>query len=92
MLQRFTRGHSRRALILNCEKLIHPNLTLDIDLIRDEANVVEPRKQVRVKVLPLGAGHTNIVEHAQGNDPIIPDETDNAPASSSHSASRSPRN
>uniref|UniRef100_M1DM46 Integrase core domain containing protein n=1 Tax=Solanum tuberosum TaxID=4113 RepID=M1DM46_SOLTU len=57
--------------------------TLDIGLIRDEANVVAPRREPQVEVPPFGVDHADTVGQAQDNDPIIPDHTDTVPASSS---------
>uniref|UniRef100_M1DN58 Integrase core domain containing protein n=1 Tax=Solanum tuberosum TaxID=4113 RepID=M1DN58_SOLTU len=37
------------------DKLIQATKTLDISLIRDEANVVAPRRDLQVEVAPLGA-------------------------------------
>uniref|UniRef100_M1DI10 Integrase core domain containing protein n=1 Tax=Solanum tuberosum TaxID=4113 RepID=M1DI10_SOLTU len=66
------------------------NRTLDIGLIRDEANVAAPRREPQVKVPPLGTDLADTVGQAQGVDPIIPDHTDTIPASSSQAASRAP--
>uniref|UniRef100_M1DTH6 Integrase core domain containing protein n=1 Tax=Solanum tuberosum TaxID=4113 RepID=M1DTH6_SOLTU len=64
--------------------------TLDIGLIRDEANVAAPRREPQVEVPPLGADFADTVGQAQGSDPIIPDHTDTIPAYSSQAASRAP--
>uniref|UniRef100_M1DCH5 Integrase core domain containing protein n=1 Tax=Solanum tuberosum TaxID=4113 RepID=M1DCH5_SOLTU len=76
--------------IWHCDRLIHPTGTLDIGLIRDEANVVAPRRGPQVEVPPLGADLADTVGQAHGSDPIIPDNTDTIPASSSQAASRAP--
>uniref|UniRef100_M1APM8 Integrase core domain containing protein n=1 Tax=Solanum tuberosum TaxID=4113 RepID=M1APM8_SOLTU len=74
--------------IWHCDRLIHPTGTLDISLIRDEANVVAPRRDPQVEVPPLGADLADTVGQAQGSDPIIPNHTDSIPTSSSQAASR----
>ncbi|KAG5576288.1 hypothetical protein H5410_056422 [Solanum commersonii] len=76
------------VLILHCDKLTHPTRTLDIGLIRDEANVAAPRREPRVKVPPLGADPVDTMGQTHGSDPIMPDHTDTIPASSSQAASR----
>ncbi|KAG5605841.1 hypothetical protein H5410_027333 [Solanum commersonii] len=69
--------------IWHCDRLIHPTRTLDIGLIRDEANVAAPRRDPQIEVPFLGANLANTVGQAQGGDPIIPDHSDTIPASSS---------
>uniref|UniRef100_M1A7F0 Integrase core domain containing protein n=1 Tax=Solanum tuberosum TaxID=4113 RepID=M1A7F0_SOLTU len=76
--------------IWHCDRLIHPTETLDIGLIRDEANVAAPRREPQVEVPPLGTDLADTVEQAQGSDSIIPGHTDTVPASSSQAASRAP--
>ncbi|KAG5591028.1 hypothetical protein H5410_041542 [Solanum commersonii] len=76
--------------IWHCDRLIHPTGTLDIGLIRDEANVVTPHREPQVEVPPLGADLADTVGQAQGGDPIIPDHSDTVPASSSQAASMDP--
>uniref|UniRef100_M1DJI0 Integrase core domain containing protein n=1 Tax=Solanum tuberosum TaxID=4113 RepID=M1DJI0_SOLTU len=41
--------------IWHCDRLINPTGTLDIGLIRDEANVAAPRREPQIEVPPLGA-------------------------------------
>ena len=76
--------------IWHCDRLIHPTGTLDIGLIRGEANVATPRREPQVEVPPFGADLADTVEQAQGSDPIIPDHIDTIPASSAQAASRAP--
>ncbi|KAG5580634.1 hypothetical protein H5410_051261 [Solanum commersonii] len=40
--------------IWHCDRLVHPTGALDIDLIRDEANVAAPRREPQVEAPPLG--------------------------------------
>uniref|UniRef100_M1D9F3 Integrase core domain containing protein n=1 Tax=Solanum tuberosum TaxID=4113 RepID=M1D9F3_SOLTU len=76
--------------IWHCDRLIHPAGTLDIGLIRDEANVAAPRREHQVEVPPLGADLADTVGQAQGVDHIIPDHTNTIPTFSSQAASRVP--
>uniref|UniRef100_M1DYZ9 Integrase core domain containing protein n=1 Tax=Solanum tuberosum TaxID=4113 RepID=M1DYZ9_SOLTU len=76
--------------IWHCDKLIRPTGTLDIGLIRDEANVAAPRKEPHVDVLPMGADLVDVVEQMQGDDPAPLAHTNDVPASSSQAASRAP--
>uniref|UniRef100_M1DJF2 Integrase core domain containing protein n=1 Tax=Solanum tuberosum TaxID=4113 RepID=M1DJF2_SOLTU len=76
--------------IWHYDRLIHPTGDLDIDLIRDEANVAAPRRDPQVEVPPLGADLADTVGLAQGGDPIIPNNYDTVPASSSQAASMAP--
>ncbi|KAG5599196.1 hypothetical protein H5410_030566 [Solanum commersonii] len=76
--------------IWHCDRLIHLTGTLDIGLIRDEANVASPRREPHVEVPLLGADLVDTVGQAQGIDPIIPDHTDTILAFSSQGASRAP--
>lgn len=57
-----------------------------ISLIRDEANVAEPRKGTLTEVPPLRTnfGYTN--ELAEGTDPDVEENAHPTPASSSHAA------
>ncbi|KAG5632238.1 hypothetical protein H5410_003955 [Solanum commersonii] len=73
--------------IWHCDKLIHPTGTLDISLIRDEANVAAPCREPQVKVPSLGVDLADTVGQAQGGSPIIPDHSDTIPASYSQAAS-----
>jgi len=57
--------------IWHCDRLIHPIGTLDIGLIRDEANVAAPRREPQVEVPLLGADLADTVGQAQGGDPRI---------------------
>uniref|UniRef100_M1D9C2 Integrase core domain containing protein n=1 Tax=Solanum tuberosum TaxID=4113 RepID=M1D9C2_SOLTU len=77
--------------IWHCDRLVHPTGALDRGLIRDEVNVVAPRREPQVEVPPLGADPADTVGQAQGGDPSIPDHTDTVPASSSQAASMFPR-
>uniref|UniRef100_M1DFC7 Integrase core domain containing protein n=1 Tax=Solanum tuberosum TaxID=4113 RepID=M1DFC7_SOLTU len=76
--------------IWHCDRLIHPTRTLDIGLIRDEANVAAPHRDPQVEVPPLGIDLADTVEQAQGGDPIIPGYTDTVPIPSSQAVSRAP--
>uniref|UniRef100_M1DY73 Integrase core domain containing protein n=1 Tax=Solanum tuberosum TaxID=4113 RepID=M1DY73_SOLTU len=59
-------------------------------LIQDEANVAAPRREPQIEVPPLGADLADTVGQAQGGDPIIPDQSDTVPSSSSQAASMAP--
>uniref|UniRef100_M1E0I1 Putative plant transposon protein domain-containing protein n=1 Tax=Solanum tuberosum TaxID=4113 RepID=M1E0I1_SOLTU len=74
--------------IWHFDRLIHTTRTLDIGLIRDEANVAAPWREPHVEVPPLGTDPADTVKQAQGDDPIIPGHTDIVPASSSQDAKR----
>uniref|UniRef100_M1D9N3 Integrase core domain containing protein n=1 Tax=Solanum tuberosum TaxID=4113 RepID=M1D9N3_SOLTU len=50
---------------LACDKLIQATKTLDIGLIRDEANVAAPHREPQVEVPPLGADLVADVEQMQ---------------------------
>ncbi|KAG5606332.1 hypothetical protein H5410_027824 [Solanum commersonii] len=76
--------------IWHCDRLIHPTRTLDISLILDEANVAAPRREPEIEVPPLGADLADTVGQAQCGDPIIPDHSDTALASSSQASSMAP--
>uniref|UniRef100_M1DU82 Integrase core domain containing protein n=1 Tax=Solanum tuberosum TaxID=4113 RepID=M1DU82_SOLTU len=72
------------------DKLIQASQTLDISLIRDEANVAAPRRGPQIAVPPLGADLVDDVEKMQGDDLATSAHTDDAPASSSQDASQAP--
>uniref|UniRef100_M1DJL9 Integrase core domain containing protein n=1 Tax=Solanum tuberosum TaxID=4113 RepID=M1DJL9_SOLTU len=74
----------------HCDKLVHPTRALDIGLIRDEANVAEPRREPQIEVPPLGTDLADTVGQAQGGDPIIPNYADTVSGSSSQAASMAP--
>uniref|UniRef100_M1E0W8 Integrase core domain containing protein n=1 Tax=Solanum tuberosum TaxID=4113 RepID=M1E0W8_SOLTU len=76
--------------IWHCDRLIQPTGTLDIGLIRNEANVAAPRREPQVEIPHLGADLANTMGQAQGGDHIIPDHTNTVPASSSQASSRAP--
>uniref|UniRef100_M1DDK9 Integrase core domain containing protein n=1 Tax=Solanum tuberosum TaxID=4113 RepID=M1DDK9_SOLTU len=76
--------------IWHCDKLVHLTGALDIGLIRDEANVVAPRREPQIEVPPLGTDLADTVGQAQGGDPIIPDHADTVPGSSFQAASMAP--
>uniref|UniRef100_M1DUV3 Integrase core domain containing protein n=1 Tax=Solanum tuberosum TaxID=4113 RepID=M1DUV3_SOLTU len=76
--------------IWHCDRLIYPTGTLDIGLIRDEANVAAPRSEPQIEVPPLGADLADMVGQAQGGDPIIRDHSDTVPTSSSQATSMAP--
>uniref|UniRef100_M1DUM3 Integrase core domain containing protein n=1 Tax=Solanum tuberosum TaxID=4113 RepID=M1DUM3_SOLTU len=76
--------------IWHCDKLIRATRTLDIDLIRDEANVVAPRREPQVEVPPLGVDLVDDVEQIQDDDLAPPAHTDDTPASPYQAASRAP--
>uniref|UniRef100_M1DTP8 Integrase core domain containing protein n=1 Tax=Solanum tuberosum TaxID=4113 RepID=M1DTP8_SOLTU len=75
--------------IWHCDRLIHPMGTLDVGLIRDEANMAAPRRGPQIDV-PLGSDLVDVVELMQGDEPAPPAHTDNAPASFSQAASQAP--
>ncbi|KAG5632584.1 hypothetical protein H5410_004301 [Solanum commersonii] len=50
--------------IWHCDKLVHPIGALDIGLIRDEANVAAPRRELQVMVPPLGVNLADTVGHS----------------------------
>uniref|UniRef100_M1DK38 Integrase core domain containing protein n=1 Tax=Solanum tuberosum TaxID=4113 RepID=M1DK38_SOLTU len=52
------------VLIWHCDRLIHPTGTLDIGLIRDEANVAAPRREPQIELPPLGVVLADTVELA----------------------------
>lgn len=52
--------------IRHCHTHRRPTGMLDIGLIKDEANVVAPRRGPRVLVLPLGKNLADMVEQALG--------------------------
>uniref|UniRef100_M1DPJ2 Integrase core domain containing protein n=1 Tax=Solanum tuberosum TaxID=4113 RepID=M1DPJ2_SOLTU len=76
--------------IWHCDKLVHPTGALDIDLIRDKANVAAPRREPQIEVPPLGTDLADKVGQVQGGDPIIPDHSDTVPGSLSQVASMAP--
>uniref|UniRef100_M1DH00 Integrase core domain containing protein n=1 Tax=Solanum tuberosum TaxID=4113 RepID=M1DH00_SOLTU len=67
--------------IWHCDKLVHAIGTLDIRLIRDEANVEAPRRGPWVDV-PDNADLVDAVEQMQGDDPTPPAHNDDTPFSS----------
>ncbi|KAG5606067.1 hypothetical protein H5410_027559 [Solanum commersonii] len=69
--------------IWHCGKLIWPTGTLDIGLIRDEANVAVPHRELPVDVPPIGADLVDVVKQMQDDDPASPAHTVDVPASSS---------
>uniref|UniRef100_M1DLY7 Integrase core domain containing protein n=1 Tax=Solanum tuberosum TaxID=4113 RepID=M1DLY7_SOLTU len=75
--------------IWHCDRLIHPTGTLDVDLIRDEANVAAPHRGPQIDV-PLGTGLVDVVEQMQGDEPAPPAHTDDAPTFSSQASSQAP--
>ncbi|KAG5599608.1 hypothetical protein H5410_030978 [Solanum commersonii] len=79
-----------RVSIWHFDKLIHPTGALDIGLIRDEANMVPPRKEPQVEVPPLGADLADTVGKAQGGDPSIPDHNNTVPTSFFQATSMAP--
>ncbi|KAG5599265.1 hypothetical protein H5410_030635 [Solanum commersonii] len=76
--------------IWHCDRLIHPTRALYIGLIRDEANVAAPHREPQIEVPPLGTDLADMVEQAQGGNPIIPDHSDTVPTSFSQAASIAP--
>uniref|UniRef100_M1DUI3 Integrase core domain containing protein n=1 Tax=Solanum tuberosum TaxID=4113 RepID=M1DUI3_SOLTU len=76
--------------IWHCDKLVHPTGALDIDFIRDEANVATPRREPQIEVPPLGPDLADTVGQAHGCDPIIPEHADAILGSSSQAASMAP--
>ncbi|KAG5572101.1 hypothetical protein H5410_061867 [Solanum commersonii] len=79
-----------RVPIWHCDRLVHPIGALDIDLIRDEANVAAPRKEPQAEVPPLGTDLADTVGQAQDDDLSAPDHTDTILGSSSQAASMGP--
>uniref|UniRef100_M1DPZ3 Integrase core domain containing protein n=1 Tax=Solanum tuberosum TaxID=4113 RepID=M1DPZ3_SOLTU len=76
--------------IWHCDKLIQAAGTLDIGLMRDEANVAAPCRERQLDVPSLGEDLAADVEQMLGDDPAPPAHTNNAPASPSQAASRAP--
>ncbi|KAG5620376.1 hypothetical protein H5410_005594 [Solanum commersonii] len=59
-----TAPRDSRVPIWHCDRLIHPTRSLDIGLIRDAENMVEPRREPQIEVPPLSTNLTNMVEQA----------------------------
>ncbi|KAG5619638.1 hypothetical protein H5410_004856 [Solanum commersonii] len=78
------------VLIWYCDRLVHPTGALDINLIRDEANVAAPRREPQVEVPLLGTNLADILGQAHSDDLSAPDHTDTVPGSSSQAASMGP--
>uniref|UniRef100_M1DX05 Integrase core domain containing protein n=1 Tax=Solanum tuberosum TaxID=4113 RepID=M1DX05_SOLTU len=76
--------------VWHCEKLVQATKTLDIGLIRDEANKVAPRREPPVEVPPLGADLVADVEQKQGEEPSPPVITEDAPISHSPVTNQAP--
>lgn len=76
--------------IWNYNKLRNPKGTLDICLIKDEANVVVSHRGPRIEVPPLRENLANMVELAQGADFGTLDHSDPTMVSSSHVACKGP--
>ncbi|WMV41193.1 hypothetical protein MTR67_034578 [Solanum verrucosum] len=76
--------------VWHCDKLIQATKTLDIGLIRDEANVAVPHRESQVEVPPLGEDLVADVEKMQGQEPVPPATTEDAPTSHSPTASQAP--
>lgn len=76
--------------IWHCDTLDHLVGTLDMGLIKDEANVVAPCRCRRIEVPPLSENSADTVELAQGADQIALESADPTPASSSHATNRAP--
>uniref|UniRef100_M1DVK8 Integrase core domain containing protein n=1 Tax=Solanum tuberosum TaxID=4113 RepID=M1DVK8_SOLTU len=76
----------RSGIVTN---LIHAMGTLDIGLIRDEANVAAPCRGPQIDV-PLGTDLVDAVEQMQGDEPAAPFHTDDASTSFSQAASQAP--
>uniref|UniRef100_M1DCH1 Integrase core domain containing protein n=1 Tax=Solanum tuberosum TaxID=4113 RepID=M1DCH1_SOLTU len=70
-------------------RLLEETKTLDINLIRDDANLAALRREPQVDVPPLGADLTADVEQVHADDSSIPATTD-AYASPSTSTSQAP--
>uniref|UniRef100_M1DWY6 Integrase core domain containing protein n=1 Tax=Solanum tuberosum TaxID=4113 RepID=M1DWY6_SOLTU len=71
------------VLVWHCDKLIEATKTLDIGLIRDEANLAAPTREPQVNVTLLGADIVADVEQMQDADPTPPATTDYTTASPS---------
>ena len=64
--------------------------TVDIGLIRDEANVAAPRRGPRVELKPLSENLADTVELDQGVYPSTSEPTETTPAESDHGTKRAP--
>lgn len=64
--------------------------TIDIGLIRDEANAATPRRGSKIEVPPMSENLVEMVELAQGADPPTSDLADTTPSYSTHVANRNP--
>ena len=64
--------------------------TVDIDLIRDEANELDPHRGPRPEVPPLGENLADIVEKAQVDTQAIFEPTDTTPVKSIRGGSTAP--
>lgn len=65
-------------------------LTVEIDLIRDQANVAAPRRGSRVELQALSENLEDTVELVQGDDPATSEPVDTTLAEFAHAASRAP--
>ena len=67
-----------------------PTGSVDIRLIRDEANVVSPHQGPRVDLQPLSENLADKVQLAQGAEPATSDPTDTTLAKSATCTSKAP--
>uniref|UniRef100_M1DA03 Putative plant transposon protein domain-containing protein n=1 Tax=Solanum tuberosum TaxID=4113 RepID=M1DA03_SOLTU len=58
--------------VWHCDRLLQETKTLDISLIRDEANIAAPRKDPYVEVPPLGDDLVANVEQMHDDDTAPP--------------------
>lgn len=76
--------------ILHCDILHSPTRTVDIGLIKDEANVVAPRRGRRVKMNLLSGNLADTIKLSQGTDPATLEPADTRLADSAHATSPAP--
>lgn len=62
--------------IWHYDRHCRPAGTVDIGLIKDEANVAVPHRGSRIKVPPLSENLKDTVELAQRDDTIVPEHVD----------------
>lgn len=74
--------------IWHFDSLIEATKTMDIGIIRDDANLVAQRKEPQVNLPPLGADLVVDVEQIQVDDIVVPLTTTDAQAPPSTSTSQ----
>ena len=72
------------------DTLLTPVGTVDIGLIRDEANVAATRRGPRVELHPVSENSAATIELAQGADPSTSEPSDTIPDESTHGTSSEP--